>query len=182
MRALLLFTLLHSLNLHADDSEKNYRELHRRLREQVLKGFQDHDSFVREMDQMLDQMMKDSMGPNGFGRLKDLAAPTIASEWSETEKGRTLEIIPASKETKLDVQVKDGMIVIESETISHHSQGRFSQSQTIPHDCDPEGVQMESKDGKLLVQFPWKKSDRKTLPSKSKRLSPQKKNRGPIDV
>ena len=182
MRALLFLTFFLSPTLRANESEKNYRELHRRLREQVLKGFQDHDSFVREMDQMMDQMMRDSFGPNGFGRLQDLAAPTIASEWSETDKGRTLEISPASKETKLDVQVKDGMIVIESELISEHSQGRFSQSQSIPDDCDPEGVRMESKEGKLLVHFPWRKSDKKTSPVKSKPVSPQKKNRGPVDV
>lgn len=187
MKTLLSFILILSFNLRAadDETEKNYRELHRRLREQVLKGFQDHDEFVREMDQMMDQMMRDSFGPNGFGRMQDLAAGTIATEWSESSRGRTLEISPASKDTKLDVQVKGGMIVIESETKTKHSQGRFSQSQSIPQDCDPDGVEMESKDGKLLVHFPWNKSDKNTLKSKPKKsspVSPQKKNRGPIDV
>ncbi len=187
MKTLLALMLLLSFNSYAadDETERNYRELHRRLREQVLKGFQDHDQFVQEMDQMMDQMMRDSFGPNGFGRMQNLAAPTIATEWSESEKGRTLEISPASKDTKLDVQVKGGMIVIESETVTKHSQGRFSQSQTIPQDCDPDGVEMESKEGKLLVHFPWTKSDKKTLKQNKvipKPVSPQKKNRGPIDV
>jgi hypothetical protein len=187
MKTLLSFLLLLSFNLMAadDETEKNYRELHRRLREQVLKGFQDHDEFVREMDQMMEQMMRDSLGPNGFGRMQGLSAPTIATEWSETTKGRTLEISPASKDTKLDVQVKGGMIVIESETVTKHSQGRFSQSQSIPQDCDPDGVEMESKEGKLLVHFPWIKSDKNTSTQSQKKpkpVSPQKKNRGPIDV
>ncbi len=187
MKTIFLLTLFLSLSLSAadDETEKSYRELHHRLREQVLKGFQDHDQFVKEMDQMMEQMMQDSMGPNGFGRMQGLAAPTLAVEWSETERGRTLEISPASKDTKLDVQVKGGMIVIESETKTRHSQGRFSQSQSIPQDCDPDRVEMGSKEGKLLVHFPWIKPDQKALNksfSKPKPLSPQKKSRGPVDV
>ena len=181
MKTLIALILLFSINSKADEADKNYRELHRRLREQVLKGFQDHDQFIQEMDQMMDQMMRDSIGPNGFGRWNDLSAPTINTEWSESKKGRTLEITPATKETKLDVQVKNGMIVIESETLGQNSQSRFSQSQSIPSDCDSDGVQMETKNGKLLVYFPWKVGEQKT-PASKKNISPQKKTRGPIDV
>jgi HSP20 family molecular chaperone IbpA len=174
-----LILVLFSLSLGAQDKD-SYFELHRKLREQMLKGFQDHDKFMQEMDSLMDQMMRDSFGQDSFLKSIDVTSSGVTTAWSEDKEGRVLEITPADKDMKLDVQVKQGVLVIEGETRSQSSRGRFSQSQSIPSDCDPDRVEMKGEEGKLIVRFPW----RKDIPEikTQKKTSNPKPLKGPIDT
>lgn len=161
----------------ATERLKRYEEFHQKLRERIFKGFD--DSSLEEMNRLVDEMMDEGLRDfpsTGLARFS--GGPSMS--WSEVKAGRELLIIPKSKSDKLDVQVQDGMITIKSVRSEGQVQGQSTFAQTVPGDCDPDLVKMESKNGGLLLFFPWKKGKTPAVPEPT--LKPLKPKKDDIDV
>jgi hypothetical protein len=162
-----------------EERMQRYNQFHQKLREQMLKGFDDKslDEMNRMVDEMMDQSMRDfpSMGLSRFSSGLNLS-------WNERKDGRELIIIPKSKEDKLDVQVHNQLITIKMTKTDRNSHSESSHAQNVPADCDSDKVKMEAREGGLVMFFPWKKGQAPKSfnpDSERKLLKPQKKN---IDV
>jgi HSP20 family molecular chaperone IbpA len=146
-----------------DVMEKRMRlreEMHRRMMDKLLKGTGPDQDMFKDMEQFMDEVMSDSF--SGFDSYTRTTAQNYKMEWKETTSGRTLEITPNSPDQHLDINVADGFVVIkgkaEHKTPNGVSVANFSNSFNVPGDCDPAKVKMDSKDGKILVQFPYKEA------------------------
>lgn len=133
----------------------------------------DQDLF-KDLEQMFEDTMTDSF--SGFDQL-GVATSHFQSEWQQTKTGRTLVITPQSPEQKLNIDVNETAITIKGESRQQNGgtsiSSTFSNSFPVPDDCDGTRVKMDQKDGKLLVQFPFKSA--KVVPA-----PPKKEERTPI--
>jgi HSP20 family molecular chaperone IbpA len=145
-------------------------EMHRRMMEKVLKGTGSDEDLFKEMEAYMTDVIKDSF--TGFdASMMGQEAQNFTMEWNETSTGRTLVITPKTPDQKLDINVENGLITIkgnvEHKTPNGISVSNFSNSLNIPEDCDPTKVKMDQKNGKILVQFPYRGAKpAKVLPGK----------------
>ncbi len=147
-------------NDHSDDNlrarlrqENRLRmrgEMHRRMMEKLLHGSGPDQDMFQDMEQFMDEAMSDA-----FSIHSNVIRQNYKTEWKETSAGRTLEIIPASPSQQLDIKVSDGFVVINTKETSGNSVSSSSSSFNVPQDCDPAKVKMETKDGKIVMQFPY---------------------------
>lgn len=152
-------------------------EIHRRMMDNLLRGIGSDEDMFSDMEKMMEEAMSESF--NGISSFRSSSfAKNYKAQWNETASGRTLEITPATPEQKLDIDVTNGMVTIkgksEVKTQGGVAVSNFSNSFTVPADCDFTKVKMDQKDGKILVQFPYtaagkpktikKEEDRKPLP------------------
>lgn len=163
----------------SDPSErlKRYEDFHQKLRERILKGFD--DSSLEEMNRLVDEMMDEGLRDfpaTGLSRFS--GGPSMS--WSEGKAGRELLIIPKSKNDKLDVQVEEGMITIKISRSEGQMQSHSTHAQNVPGDCDADLVKMDSKNGGLLLFFPWKKTAPSRTPDPG--LKPLKPKKDDIEV
>lgn len=132
-------------------------EMHRRMMDKLMKGVGPDKDMFKDMEQFMDEVMSDSF--SGFDSFTRTTAQNYKMEWSETSSGRTLTITPKSSEQQLDINVENGFVVIkgkaEHKTPNGVSVSNFSNSFNVPADCDPAKVKMDSKDGKILLNFPF---------------------------
>lgn len=144
-----------------DFMEKRFKmreEMHRRMMDKLLKGFGPDKDMFADMEKMLDDMMNDSF--TGFESLAP-SAKNFIMEWQESTSGRTLVIKPTDPNQNLDINVSNGMVIVkgksETKTANGVSVSNFTNSFNVPSDCDPEKVNIDQKDGKILVHFPFRK-------------------------
>lgn len=135
---------------------KMREEMHRRIMDKLIHGIGPDQDMFSDMEKMMDEVMTDSF--NGF----DSLAPNTQNyqtEWQESTSGRTLAITPKSKEQKLNIDISNGLVIIKgmNETKTAHgvSVSNFTNSFSVPADCDSTKVKMDHKDGKILVFFPY---------------------------
>ena len=154
---------------------KMREEMHRRMMDKLLRGVGPDQDMFKDMEQFMDEVMTDSF--SGFDSFSRTTAQNYKMEWKEATTGRILEITPKSPEQQLDINVSNGLVIIkgksETKTPNGTSISNFSNSFNVPGDCDPSKVKMDSKDGKILVQFPF-------LKASPKDLKPLKDERRPI--
>ncbi len=127
-------------------------EMHRRIREKLLTGRGDDQNLFKDLEQEFEDTMSDS-----FSGLE----PSYKSEWIEDKNGRTLVITPKDPNQKINIDVNASVITIKGEsqekTATTSMVSAFSNTFPVPDDCDGTKVKMNSKDGKLLVELPYKK-------------------------
>ena len=149
---------------------KMREEMHRRMMEKLLRGGPNEDLF-KDMEQFMDEVMTDSF--SGFDSFTRTTAQNYQMEWTETKEGRTLVITPENSQQKLDINVSNGLIIIQGKKESKSANGvsvsNFSNSFNVPGDCDPTKVKIDQKDGKILVQFPFRISKDESIKIKEKR-------------
>ncbi|WP_408097229.1 Hsp20/alpha crystallin family protein [Peredibacter sp. HCB2-198] len=144
----------------ADQIQKRLQlreEMHRRMIDKLMNGNGPDEGLFEDLEKMAEDMMKDSFsGMDSF-------APTSSNyqmEWKETAGGRTLAITPKSPDQKLDINVNNGMITIKGSAEQKSQYGntisQFNNSFNVPGDCDPSKVKMDQKDGKILLNFPFR--------------------------
>lgn len=167
------------LSRDTDSMEKRMQmreEMHRRMMDKLLKGTGPDQDMFKDMEQFMDEVMSDSF--SGFDSYTRTTAQNYKMEWTESTTGRTLEITPKSPEQQLDINVADGFVVIkgkaEHKTPSGVSVANFSNSFNVPGDCDPAKVKMDSKDGKILVQFPFRVATKTIQKPLQKPIGPSK--------
>lgn len=145
-------------------------EMHRRMREKLFHN-RGGDDIFQGMNEFFEDAMSDF----------DISAPQMnfQHEWSESKDGRTLVLTP-QEDQKLDIDVKSGMITIKGETKVQEENSSysssFSNSFSVPSDCDGSKVKMSQKDGKILLDFPFK--DVKSISTKPN--SEKKHERRPL--
>ena len=146
-------------------------ELHRKMLDNLFNGTHDEELF-RDMDKLFEDAMKDSFG-SSFSY--SLGGQSVSTEWQESSAGRTLFITPKSKDQQLDINIQNEMVTIkgknEVKTPNGTSISDFSNSFSIPQDCDSTKVKMDQKDGKIVVFFPWRTA---------KKMAPKKDDRIPL--
>jgi hypothetical protein len=179
MKTLLLFTVLLfsgatvAQKMSPEEYARKRAEFDRRLRERIFNSATiDSDRWVQEMERAMEELMQDSLrdidslrrdsDAFGFG-----ARGGTKLAWSEGREGRTLTVTPASPEVQMDVQVLNGIITIKTEQATGNSRSQSSSSQMVPGDCDGDQVKTEGKDGKLVLFFPWKKTESAPKPLKT---------------
>ena len=149
-------------------------EMHKRMRDKLLLGIGPDQDMFKDLEQMFEDTMTDSF--SGFDQLGG-ARSNFHSEWQESKTGRTLVITPQSPEQKLNIDVNATVISIKGESRQQNGgttiSSSFTNSFPVPDDCDGSRVKMDQIDGKLLVQFPYKKM--KSIPA-----PPTKEERRPI--
>ncbi len=153
-------------------------EFHQKLREHILKGFDDQS--LGEMNKMLDDLMDEALRESPAMGLSRFSSGLRLS-WSESDKGRELIVIPRSPQDKVDVTVENKMIIIKSSRRDGDSVSESTHMQTVPDDCDASAVKTDARDAGLVLLFPWLKGAApKSLPeNRPKPLKTEKKN---IDV
>lgn len=154
---------------------KMREEMHRRMMEKLLRGVGPDQEMFKDMEAFMDEVMSDSF--SGFDSFTRTTAHNYKMEWTETAGGRTLEITPKNKDQKLDINVSNGLIIIQGKTETKTPNGvsvsNFSNSFNVPGDCDPEKVKLDQKDGKILVQFPYRTA-------RAQDIQPKKEERKPM--
>lgn len=144
-----------------ESTEKRMRlreEMHYRLMNKLLNGIGSDTDLFSDMEQMMDEAFKESFSSGGFS--SSFGNNKLSMNWKENDKGRILEISPVSSGEKMDINVINGMIQIQGKTEikseSGTSYSQYSNSFSVPTDCDGGKVKMESIDGKIVLFFPYK--------------------------
>jgi HSP20 family molecular chaperone IbpA len=132
-------------------------EMHRRMREKLLFGRGSDTDLFEGMDQMFDDAFKDL---NSIGSSFTTQSSNFDAVWSEDQQGRILTLTPKSKDQQLNIDVNAEMITIKGKTEQRSDAGTlmssFSNSFSVPQDCDGTKVKMEHKDGKILIKLPFR--------------------------
>ena len=140
---------------------KMREEMHRRMLDKLLHGIGPDQDMFSDMEKMMEEMMNESF--SGFSSSLSISGDSqFKMEWVESKVGRTLKITPKNPEQQLDINVSNGMITIQgkgkSEAKGAVSYSNFSNSMSVPLDCDASKVKIDQKDGKIIVQFPYLKA------------------------
>ncbi len=149
-------------------------EMHRRMRDKLLHGLGPDQDLFKDMDKAFEDAMSDSF--TGMDQMGP-ALSNFKSEWTETTEGRVLVLTPQSKEQKLNIDVNATVITIKGDSVRNTSTGSitssFSSSFSVPADVDGTKVKMGQKDGKILVELPYKSAPQTVI-------TPQKNDRQPL--
>lgn len=125
-------------------------EIHKRMRNKILLGFGADDDLFKDMNGLFE----------GFDTLAP-ASQNFEMSWQESKEGRTLVLAPMNEKQRLNINIENGMVSVqgkvEKKTEHGSSISSFSNSFNVPMDCDASKVQMDQKDGKIHVFFPFKK-------------------------
>lgn len=164
----------------SDSMEKRIRlreEMHRRIMEKILHGIGPDQDMFTDMEKMMDEVMTDSF--NGFDSLAP-SSQNYQTQWQESTSGRTLAITPKSKEQKLNIDISNGLVIIkgmnETKTANGISVSNFTNSFSVPVDCDSKKVKMDQKDGKILVFFPYLTASKEIKAPARKPLPPSEED------
>lgn len=146
-------------------------EMHRRMRANLLHGQGSSDQlFGSDMEKLLEEAMADSFAD--MDMLSDTPA-NFQAEWQSSKAGRTLIITPQNKDQQLNIDVNEEAITIKGKSEQKNGNSTFLSSFTnsfpVPDDCDGSKVKMDQKDGKILVQLPFKAARAVTVPPKEER-------------
>lgn len=160
-------------------------ELHRRMFEHFFRDSMSTDDIFKDMD----PLFEDSL--SGFSEdFIDGRSSQFEMSWTESSEGRSLLIRPKNKDQKFEINVENGMIQLKgkSETKSEYgtSVSSFSQSYSVPSDCDWKNVKIVEKQGNILLSFPFlqEKIDipKTKKPMKNEDRLPLKPSHGDIEV
>lgn len=146
-------------------------EMHRRMRDKLLRGIGPDQDLFKDMEQMFEDSMNDSF--SSFDSIAGSSSSAFSTEWLETGAGKTLVITPKDPHQQLDIDVKNGMVTIKGKAESKENNSSFvssfSNSFSIPGDCDPDKVKTLQKDGKIMLEFPYREMKKVTTPKKEER-------------
>ena len=132
-------------------------EMHRRMLENLLHGNGTDQDMFSDMEKLMDEAMKESF--SGFEAFQG-NSENFKMNWTESGSGRTLIITPHSPESQLDINVKDDLITIkgkkEIKSTSGVSISNFSNTMSVPGDCDGSKVKMHQQNGNIHLEFPFR--------------------------
>ncbi len=148
--------MLIEVNKKEIDNPRNMRdEIHRRILNKLLHGIGPDQDMFSDMDKMMDDMTQHS--------LTSIESSQYRKEWTQSTSGRTLILTPKSLEQQLDINVTNGIITISGKVENKNSNGvsysSFNHSFNVPSDCNPAHLKTDHKQGKVLLYFPFTKSE-----------------------
>ncbi len=150
---LLLF--LCSINLVFAQVDDPIMKQFQQMRDEMMKQMQATDSFDAEIQKMFQRMQK--MGqiqglPDRFNKTVSM----VDYYWKDSQ---TL-VLKVSKDDEINVEVKDGMVVLSGSRVSKSqnsfSKSSFSQSIELRPALDSTKVDMSMKDGNIVLSFKLK--------------------------
>ncbi len=151
----------------SDDIQKRmqmHEQFHQRLRQKLMYGDVSDEDLFQGMDDLFERAFTDA-----HGRPKE--SGSFQMEWSENSAGRVLVITPQSPQQKLDLSVNKEVLTIkgqnETKTPNGMSMSNFTNSFPVPGDCDGSKVKINQKEGKLIVEFPFRSQMKKEVTPKS---------------
>jgi HSP20 family molecular chaperone IbpA len=152
-------------------------EMHRRMRDKILHGRGSDTDIFEGMDQMFEEAFKDMDSFSSFAP----QSSNFESQWTENSQGRTLVITPKDKDAQLNIDVNSETITIKGKIEKRSETGtlmsNFNNVLPVPQDCDGSKVKMNHKDGKILVELPFKMAK---APKSIKPTTPPKEERKPL--
>lgn len=158
-------------------------EMHRRIRDTLINGGNADQDMFKDLEQEFEDTMSDSF--SGLNQLGDTGS-SFKSEWQESKTGRTLVITPKDPNQKINIDVNATAITIKGETQEKTATSSFSSAFTnsfpVPDDCDGTKVKMDSKDGKLLVELPYKSFKAVPVPPKQQERKPLPPAEGDVQI
>ncbi|MBA2404489.1 MAG: Hsp20 family protein [Bdellovibrionales bacterium] len=158
-------------------------EMHRRIREKLLHGRGADQDLFKDLEQQFEDTMSESF--SGIDQLGDIA-PNFKSEWQESKTGRTMVITPKDPNQKINIDVNATTITIKGEsqqqTATTSFTSAFTNSFPVPGDCDGTKVKMDSKDGKLLIELPFKSLKAITTKPKEEERKPLPPTGGEVQI
>lgn len=138
-------------------------EMHRRMRDKLLRGIGPDQDLFKDMEQMFEDSMSDSF----------VGSSNFTTEWTESSNGKTLVITPKDPSEQLDIDIKNGMVTIKGKSESKDGNSsfvsNFSNSFSVPSECDANNVKTVQKDGKILLEFPFRGVKKISTPRKEER-------------
>jgi HSP20 family molecular chaperone IbpA len=151
-------------------------QMHKRMRDQLLYGQGANGDTFRDMDRLMEEAMKDSF--SGFDDIAVEGSASYQSEWIESTSSKTLVITPKDESQKLDIDVKATLITIKGKT-EHRDQNSTSYSEfsnvfPVPADCDGSRVKMTQKDGKILIELPYRSAPKTVVTPPKKEVEERK--------
>lgn len=153
---------------------KMREEMHRRMMDKLLHGIGPDQDMFSDMESMMEEMMKDSFASGGMSSFSSIGPSNYMSEWQESTSGRTLIITPRDPKQQLDISINNGFVTIKGKVEKKSPNGisvsDFSNSFSVPGDCDAGRVKMDQKDGKILMHFPFHTSTKQVPKSKPERV------------
>ncbi len=142
---------------HVDRVMKLRMEMHRRMMENLLSDSGPDQDMFGDMEGMMNDLLKDSFSAPGKMGLRQ--GSSLKMEWVENASGRTLAITPQNPKDQLDINVADNLVTVKGKHEERSGNGitsaSFSNSVSVPSDCDGSKVKIDQKDGRILVQFPF---------------------------
>lgn len=131
------------------------------MRDRMMKQMQANDSFDSEIQKMFERMQE-------LGQIQGLPdrfksnVNAIEYYWKDS---KTL-VVKVSKDDEMNVDIKEGMIVLNGMKVSktQNSMSKYSFSQSIPikSSLDITTVDMKMNDGNIVISFKEKKT-KKTI-------------------
>jgi HSP20 family molecular chaperone IbpA len=143
---------------------KMREEIHRRMMDKLLRGIGPDQDMFGDMEKMMDEAMSESISAfDSFGSA--MTSSHFDMNWSEDSSGRTLTIDPKAAGQELDINVSNGLISIkgkmETKTPGGVSYSNFTNTFSVPDDCEDSNVKTEQKEGKILIHFPFRSTSTK---------------------
>ena len=143
-------------------------KMHRRMMEKLTNGSPADPSLFEDMEKEMNEVLQEDFPSN--------RNPNFGMEWQQTKSGRILIITPQSKEQKLEIDTKPEIVTIKGKSEQKSAQGlsvsEFSNSFSVPEDCDGSRVKMSQQGGKIVMEFPYKSMQSVTVPKKNEVRKP----------
>lgn len=162
---------------------KMREEMHRRIRDMLINGNGNPDDLFADMEEEFEKSMRESFADVDAMSGMTVQSSNFKSEWKETKTGRVLEVTPQDKDQKLNIDVNAEAITIKGEskqqTATTSFTSAFTNSFPVPGDCDGTRVKLNSVDGKILVELPFKSTAKVSAPA-PKVITPPKEERRPL--
>lgn len=148
-----------------NDIESQVQEMmqrQRRMLDTLMKDRSQFDEYVKELFKRMENEGAFQM-PRGNFRFDQ---STLKTKWTESDDSRVLIVYTSSKDDKVNIDIKDGLITLSgSKTIKENLTGNtqassystrtynFQKSLSIPGDVDVESVKFKSQEGHLHIVF-----------------------------
>lgn len=159
------------------DRQKRRMELrekmHQRMIDKLVNGNGPDQDLFGDMEKEMAEAMKEATAGDYF---PSTINPNFGMEWEESKTGRSLFITPQSKDQKLEIDTKPNIVTIKGEseqkTPNGVSRSTFQNSFSVPEDVDGTKVKMSQKEGKIVMEFPYKVFKTITTPKKEETRKP----------
>ncbi|MGE3611083.1 MAG: Hsp20 family protein [Bacteriovoracaceae bacterium] len=152
-------------------------EMHRRMLNKLFNGVGPDQDMFKDMEEILEEEA---------GLPSISMTSTYETEWQEGPQGKILVVKPKNKDQQLDINVSGELVTIsgknEVKSSSGTSVSSFSNSFSIPEDCDGSRVKIDQKDGKILVSFPYRKVKTISKPKMENERQPLPKPEDAVEI
>jgi HSP20 family molecular chaperone IbpA len=159
------------------------QKMHQRMIDKLVNGTGPDQDLFGDMEKEMAEALKEATADDYFPSSRN---PNFGMEWTETKTGRTLLITPQSKDQKLEFDTKPNLVTIKGQSEQRTENGiatsSFQNSFSVPEDVDGTKVKMSQKDGKIVMEFPYKNLKTIIIPKKEETRKPLPPSEGDVPI